>query len=138
MRAVFSVVLVCCLALGLIGAAVFGGDDKETFIAPPEATVEGFVRSVLARRYSRATPHLSQRASNQLSEAELAILADQISANAKVLDVRGERVSIVGETARAVAIVRTNSGERRVAFRLVRQQAVWFIDELESIDSLPR
>jgi hypothetical protein len=138
MRAVFSVVLVCCLALGLIGAVVFGGNDKETFIAPPEATVEGFVRSILAGRYSTATSHLSRRASNQLSEAELAILADQISANARVLDVRGELVSIVGDTARAVAIVRTNSGERRVAFQLVREQGIWFIDELESIDSLPR
>ena len=57
--------------LGLIGAAVFGGNDKETFIAPPEATVEGFVRIVLAGRYSRATPDLSPRASNQVSEAEL-------------------------------------------------------------------
>lgn len=137
MRAVFSVVLVCCLALGLIGAAVFGGNDKETFIAPPEATVEGFVRIVLAGRYSRATPHLSRRASNQVSEAELRNLANQIRANAKVMDVSGELVSIVGETARAVAIVKTNSGERRVAFLLVREQGVWFIDELQSIDSLP-
>ncbi|HSE21708.1 MAG TPA: hypothetical protein VLB68_08605, partial [Pyrinomonadaceae bacterium] len=126
---ILAVVLVCSLALCLIGAAVFGANDKETFVSPPEATVEGFVRAIVAGRYSRATPHLSRRASTRIHEAELRNFANEIKNGTKVLDVRGEPISIIGDVAEAVAIVRTASDERRVAFRLVREEGVWFIDE---------
>jgi hypothetical protein len=134
MRAFLWVVLVCCLALGLIGGAVFGVNDKETFVAPPEAVVEGFVRALVSGRYSRAVPHLSQSAAATTSEAELRNFANEIKTSVKVLEVKGEPVALEGENAQAVAIVRTTSGERRVAFLLVREDGVWSIEKFESID----
>jgi hypothetical protein len=138
MNDLLKTIVVCGFAMLGIAGVIFGLGDAKTLVPPPEAVAEGFVRTLAAGRYARATPFLSKRLATTTDESNLRAIAKQIEAGAGgILDVRGQTDSIDGEFARATAIVKTRSGERYVELRLVRESGVWSIDEIKVPESLP-
>jgi hypothetical protein len=132
MNTVLRVIGVLAVALGIIGAVIHGGGDRQLLTPPPEAAVEGFVREVVSGRYANATPYLSDRLSERVSEAELRAARKSLEARfGKIEDVRGDEGRMQADRASALAALKTyRSGWRSLRFGLVYREGVWKIDAL--------
>jgi hypothetical protein len=71
MKELAGVILATALLFGMSALAVHRFDDRETFVAPPDAVAEGFVREVLTKRWDRARIYLDDPS---MSDAELRTL----------------------------------------------------------------
>ena len=111
MKEIAGVIMATALLIGMSALAVERFDDRETFVSPPDAVAEGFVREVVTRRWDRARTYLADP--DSMSETEVAaLLGDPTEIDA----------ALISRTdARALVNVRLKSARdtRVVGFRLV-------------------
>ena len=117
MKELLGIAIAAALLIGISALAVEQFDDRETFVPPPDAVAEGFVREVMAKRWERARTYLAEPPS--MSRGELEALQKSWRERA------GEPTEIEAETiarddAEALAHVRMRSarGSEAVAFAL--------------------
>lgn len=71
MKEIAGVVLATALLVGLSALAIERG-DRATFVSPPDAVAEGFVREVVTKRWDRARTYLADP--DSMSNAEIEAL----------------------------------------------------------------
>jgi hypothetical protein len=71
MKEIAGVILATALLLGMSALAIERG-DRETFVSPPDAVAEGFVREVVTKRWDRARTFLVDP--DSMSNAEIEAL----------------------------------------------------------------
>jgi hypothetical protein len=107
MKEIAGVVLASALCLGISALAIELG-DRETFVSPPDAVAEGFVREVMTKRWARARTYLEEPES--MSDAEIEAL--EKSWSERVGDPsRIEAETISRDDAKATVIVRMESAQ---------------------------
>jgi hypothetical protein len=130
LKALLRVSAMILAALAVVALGVFGFHDDATFVPPPEAVVEGFMRALTTHRYAQALsyldPGLRARGAGALRRREAEI--ERVCGH--VHDVRGEAGNRSGESASAVAVLRTARGDARLRFELLRQQGEWRLASL--------
>ena len=136
MKAIWGALAVFMVAMLLVAGAVFGLNDSTVLAPPPEAVAEGFARAMVAGRYERALPYLSEDLAAEVGPDGLRALAMQLkSRTGVVLNVQGEPGWISQDNAEAAATIQTESaGYVRLAFPMSRQQGVWSISSLEGLE----
>jgi hypothetical protein len=119
------------VALGVIAVAVGPGHDTMTFVSPPEAVAEEFVRQLATGRYDRAVDHLENKNG---AEPMVTVQGESLRRQAgEVNQVEGEEGSIDGDTATAsTRITTSNAGELEWNFSLVRREGTWKISDWRS------
>ncbi|HEY0158613.1 MAG TPA: hypothetical protein VGF28_15120 [Thermoanaerobaculia bacterium] len=65
MARVVAVAAATALLIGMTALAVRQFDDRDTFVPPPVAVAEGFVREVVEKRWARAQTYLAQEVSEE-------------------------------------------------------------------------
>jgi hypothetical protein len=131
MRQAGGITAAVALAAAAVALFVIQRGDVGTFVPPPEAVVEGFMKEMASGRYSRAIPYLSDRLEAQASADTLRTLALGFERqHSRIEDARGEPGWIVGNRAFARARVKTPGGEVVQPFGLVRERGLWGIDEM--------
>jgi len=68
MKEIAGVALATALLLGMSALAIDRG-DRATFVSPPDAVAEGFVREVVTKRWDRARTYLADP--DSMSNAEI-------------------------------------------------------------------
>jgi hypothetical protein len=136
MNTILGVLLAITLTLGLLAGIVFGLGDRTMFVPPPEAVAESFMRQLTTGRYARALPYLSDDLAARTTPDTLRALTDRLqNRTGKILNVRGDPVSISGDQAEANATLKTKAaGEPAFNFKLTRQEGVWKISDIGSLD----
>ena len=71
MKEIAGVILATALLLGMSALAIERG-DRATFVSPPDAVAEGFVREVVTKRWDRARTYLVDP--DSMSNAEIGAL----------------------------------------------------------------
>jgi hypothetical protein len=71
MKEIAGVILATALLLGMSALAIERG-DRATFVSPPDAVAEGFVREVVTKRWDRARTYLADP--DSMSNAEIEVL----------------------------------------------------------------
>ncbi len=125
--------LVAAMVLGtlaVVALGVFGFRDDATLVPPPEAVAEGFMRAMTTHRYAQALPYLEPALRARGAEDLRRRQAEIERVYGHVRDVRGEAGRRSGESASAVAVLRTAHGEVPLRFDLVRQQGEWRVASL--------
>jgi hypothetical protein len=116
-------------ALLIIAGGVFGLGDWSIFGPPPESVAEGFVRQVVAGRYQRALPYLSEAVAEKTTAASLRQLKEELeSRSGKILNVQGAMERRNGSDAEAAARLQTRNGTFSLRFEMTRSNGVWSID----------
>lgn len=132
MRPVGFVLVAVLVGLGLAAADVHVLRDNRTFIPPPDAVVEGFVRAVAMGREDQARPYLTEELARKATEEELERYGKMIADGpGSVRDIRGAIDRIEGDGATATVTCRSRTGEWRLRFGLRREEGLWRIAELE-------
>jgi hypothetical protein len=128
MKEIATTLFLPLLLIAAIGWSVHTLGDRRILTRPPEAAVEGFVREVITKRYDRALPYLTEEQRRRLSSEDLRRYDEDLERRfGKILDVRGERVSIMPQRAEAVARVCTADGWKAEPFHLVFEEGNWAI-----------
>lgn len=70
MKELLGVMLTIALMLGISRIAVHYFGDRETFVQPPDAVAEGFVREVMTKRWDRARASFDEPDAVSNSEIE--------------------------------------------------------------------
>jgi hypothetical protein len=131
MRDVLIVLAVVAGALVLAAGAVFGLHDRQTFVPPPEAVVEGFAREVVQRRYDLAVNHLGRDLRATTGADELRATFDPMRSRIGTPNqVSGEPDWMQESTASARARIDGEFGNAVLPFRLAREQGLWRITQL--------
>lgn len=133
MTRLFHLVLALIVALGCIGVAVYAFGDRSTFVPPPESVAEELVKGVVAHRYGPAATHLSDSARQTITPAALDRMNGRIEAQlGRVLQVRGEPVSVDGSQGRAAVVVEGTAGRSlRIGVELsFTGSRVWKVDRI--------
>jgi hypothetical protein len=127
--------LTVAAALALIAGIVFGLGDATTFVPPPEAVVQGFMRELETKRYERAMFYLSEERRTKVHPETLKELTEHLKQNTgKIMEVRGEKGWIRGDRAEASAGLKTELlGRHSLKFALSRKDGVWLISDLHSL-----
>jgi hypothetical protein len=138
MRAIWSVPLAIMGTLVLIAGVVFGLDDANILVPPPEVVVEGFMRSLASERYEPAREYLSDNLQRQTTPETLRHLTRQLTGRTgRIADVRGEPGWMGKDQAEATALLKTErAGTVQLIFQLIRRQGVWSITRLPSVPSV--
>jgi hypothetical protein len=128
--------LTIAAALALIAGIVFGLGDATTFVPPPEAVVQGFMRELETKRYERAKSYLSKERRAKVSSETLKELTERLKQNTgKIMEVRGEKGWIQGDRAEASVWLKTELlGWHSLKFALSREDGVWLISDLHSLE----
>ncbi|HJQ71130.1 MAG TPA: hypothetical protein VKA70_19295 [Blastocatellia bacterium] len=136
MNGVWGVLAVFTVAMLLIAGAVFRLNDESLLVPPPESVAEGFTRALVAGRYDRALPYLSEElAAEEGPEGMLGLAYLLRLRTGKVLNVQGEPGWMTNERADAAAVIETASGDYvRLTFPMSRRQGVWSISSLHRIE----
>lgn len=116
MREIAGVVLATVLLLGMSALAIERG-DRETFVSPPDAVAEGFVREVVTKRWDRARTYLADP--DSMSNAEIEAL--QKSWEQRVGDpseVNAETISRTDEQASVNVKLKSAKGSAVLVFAL--------------------
>jgi hypothetical protein len=116
MKEIAGVVLATALLLGMSALAIERG-DRETFVSPPEAVAEGFVREVVTKRWDRARTYLLDP--DAMSNAEIEAL--QKSWEQRIGDpsaINAEIVSRTDEQALVNVRLKSAKGSETVPFSL--------------------
>lgn len=117
MKKLLGILLAAAILIGGTALAVQLG-DRGTFVSPPDAMAEGFVREIVTKRWDRARAYLLEP--DSVSDAELAALEKSWEAQA------GDPSSIEAETitqdySQALVTVRMRSGRGSEAVAIVLQ-----------------
>jgi hypothetical protein len=124
MKTIAQLLAVLALAMAVVAAWVFGAGDRQTFVPPPDAVAEGFVRQLASRRYDRVDSYLSR--SHRITAAELRWRCDPLwRYSGQVNHVDAELVARDAERARAVARVSGDVAEARFVVELTREHGLW-------------
>jgi hypothetical protein len=127
-KAIVRLLLTISLAMGIIALCVFAADDRQTFVPPPEAIGEGFLRQMTARRYDRVEQYFS-RARHEWTAGALRRQFDPLWRRTGTINqVDAELVSIEEDRASVVATARGDDGDASVRFSLTREQGLWRVD----------
>jgi hypothetical protein len=134
MRAPLAVLAVVGLALGAAALAVFGLADTGTFVPPPEAEAESFMRAMATHRYEQALDHLTDELRQAGPGALRARQAEIERRCGHVRDVEGERSWSSGTSAEAPVRLTAAGGKAVLRFRLVRRRGQWRVASLGEWD----
>ena|SRR5918992_3753766 len=123
------------LSLGIIAAVVFGLGDRETFVSPPEAVAEEFVRSVGHGRVEAARDLLASEEERATSTAEMRTFATRFRSRLGRLD----RVDAsVAERARDSAAVRVEAEGSRDTLELTVpvafERGLWKVARVSEVE----
>jgi hypothetical protein len=130
MKSLLHLLITLVVTLLMIAGAIFGLGDSSVFVPPPESVAEGFVRQVVAERYSEALPYLSAALAERTTEESLKQLKKDLeSRSGTIFNVQGEPGAIEENRAEASARLQVQDGEFALRFDLVRQEGVWSITE---------
>jgi hypothetical protein len=130
-KEILGVGVAMALLIGVSTLAVQQFGDRETFIPPPDAVAEGFVREVVTKRWDRARAYLAEPES--MSNARIEAL--QKSWEERVGDpTKIEAKTIARDDEQALANVQMQSarGSEAVAFAL-RFENEWKIVHTPSV-----
>jgi hypothetical protein len=135
-NAIWSALAIAAIAILLVAVVVFRLNDSTVFVPPPEAVAEGFARQMVAGRYERALPYLSEGLASEVGADGLREMAHRLkSRTGKVLNVQGEPGWMTAEQAEAAATLETESGGQvRLIFPMSREQGVWSISSLDRLE----
>jgi hypothetical protein len=116
------------LAFGIVGAAVFGLDDADTFVSPPEIVVEEFVRALGTGRVEPARSMLATEAERATPIPEVRKISrtfrSQVGYIAKVKGTVAERRA---DTAIVRARVEAERENAELTLPVVRERGVWSV-----------
>jgi hypothetical protein len=131
MRSCIGAVAVAVLGLAVSGAATLVG-DRMTFVPPPEARVEAFLRQLMARRAELALKYLSRDLRARLSPAALQRELDAIEQRiGEIEDVTAQTLSWDRRSAAARAeLIASNRARMPLEFRLTWESGAWAIHDL--------
>jgi hypothetical protein len=130
MTAPLAVIAVMALALGTAALAVFGLGDDATFVPPPEAEAESFVRAMATHRYEQALAHVTDELRAGGPGALRRRQEDLERSRGHVRDVRGGPAWRSGGSAEAAVALATSSGPAVLRLRLVRRHGEWRVASL--------
>ena len=138
MKAIWGVLMTFAITMGMLAGIVFGLKDTSVFVPPPEAVAEGFIRELVTARYDRARSYLSQELAARTGPVTLQMLMERLRMQTgEILDVRGEPGWRTELRAEAYARLKTRqAGEASLRFTLSREEGVWAINGLESLESV--
>lgn len=136
MKTLVYLSLTVAFALALIAGMVFGLGDATTFVPPPEAVVESFVRELETKRYERAMSYLSEEYRAKVRPRTLKDLTERLKQRTgDITEVRGEKGWIQGDRAEASARLKTELlGRPSLKFAVSRKDGVWLISDLHSLE----
>jgi hypothetical protein len=124
--------IVAIIAAGLVGPAVaihFG--DRQTFVAPPDAVLEGFARAAGERRYDIATRYLSTALSRTVDAETLRARFEPRRRELGDIDTIEAEVEWMDRTrASAKATIGAQRGSMELIVPLVWDHGGWAIDAL--------
>jgi hypothetical protein len=123
------------LSLGLIAAVVFGLGDRETFVSPPEAVAEEFVRSIGHGRVESARDLLASEEEHATSAAEMRTFSTRFRERFGRLD---HVDASLAARSRDSADVRVNAeGSRNtieLAVPLAFERGLWKVARLSEVE----
>lgn len=95
MKEIAGVIVATALLLGMSALAIEHG-DRATFVSPPDAVAEGFVREVMTKRWDRARTYLldPDSTSNAELEALQQRLGDPTEVNAVTISRTDEKALV--------------------------------------------
>ena len=118
MKELISVLVAMALVIAGSAFAVEHFEDRETFIPPPDAVAEGFVREVLMKRWDRARPYLAEPES--MSNDDLEALEKQWESRAgDPWVIESETISRTNDEALATVRMQSEKGSEAVSFAMV-------------------
>ena len=136
MKAIFAALAVFVVAMLLVAVAVFRLKDSTVLVPPPESVAEGFARALVAGRYERALPYLSEDLAAEVGIEGLRTMATRLkSRTGEVINVQGEPGWMTEDRADAAATLETESaGYVRLTFPMSRHEGVWSIISLHRLE----
>jgi hypothetical protein len=118
MKELVSVLVAVALVIAGTAVAVEHFHERETFIPPPDAVAEGFVREVLMKRWDRARPYLAKP--DSMSNDDLEALEQSWESRAGDPSIiEAEIISRTNEEALATVRMQSEKGSEVVSFSLV-------------------
>ena len=122
---------IVAVAIGLVAiswVAVQRFEDRATFVPPPDAIAEGFMREVVMRRFDQARDYLSEKRQGP----QVRPLAESIEAQlGSVDDVQAEMISATEEEALARVTLRSATGSVTFSVWTVWEGAAWRVAEVK-------
>ena len=130
MKAALAILGIIACGLVVPALAIHFG-DRQTFVAPPDAVVEGFARQIAERRYEMARRHLSVSLARTVTAGILrARFEPQRHALGDVNSVDAEIDWMDRDRASARAVIEGQRGSVTLRAPLVWDGRVWAIDAL--------
>jgi hypothetical protein len=131
MRSFIGAVAVAVLGLALSGAATLVG-DRMTFVPPPDARVEAFLRQLMARRAELALKYLSRDLRARISPAALQLGLDAVEQRiGEIEDVTAQTLSWDRRSAAARAeVIASNRARVPLELGLTWESGAWAISDL--------
>ena len=130
MKAPLAVIAVVALAIAAAGLAVFVLGDDSTFVPPPEAEAESFMRAMATHRYEQALAHVTDEL-RAAGPARLRRGQEEIErAHGHVRDVKCGPAWRSGHAAEAAVRLATAEGSAVVRLRLLRRHGEWRVASL--------
>ena len=137
MRAPLAVIVVVALAVGAAALAVFVLGDEATFVPPPEAEAESFMRAMATHRFEQALAHVTEELRAAGPGALRRRQEEVEQARGRVRDVRGGPAWRSGRSAESSVRLDTDAGVAVLRLRLVRHRGEWRVASLGEWDPLP-
>jgi hypothetical protein len=101
--------------IGISALAIGRFDDRETFVPPPDAVAEGFVRELMTKRWARARPYLTE----PLPDDELRAMQESLEERVgQPIEIEAELLSRDDRTALANVRLSSAKGSAAVAYEL--------------------
>lgn len=139
MRELAAALAAIVVALGIVGAVVFGARDASLFVPPPEAVAENFARELVSGRYQLARRQLSERERRQRGAADLKARFEAWRARIGPLNLAEAReVSRGSDGASAVCELQGERSAVVLTLSLVRQRGLWKVDGWEAAAEVTR
>lgn len=134
MRDLLATGALVALSLALLATAVFGLGDGRTFVSPPGAVAESFVRALQCRRFPQAHRYLSAETRSRVTVETLAEATERLEARrGRIEDVKGEDAWLAGDAAEGAAMVKTRAGETRLALPMRRESGEWRVTGIDGL-----
>jgi hypothetical protein len=119
---------VIALSFGIVGAAVFGLNDQDTFVSPPEVVAEEFVRALGSGRVESARSMLASEAEQVTSIAAVRRISSAFRSRLGHLDdVKGTLHERRSDTAIVRAQIHAERADGELMVPLVRQRGLWSV-----------
>jgi hypothetical protein len=133
-NAPLAVIVVVALAVGTAALAVFVLGDDATFVPPPEAEAESFMRAMATHRFEQALAHVTDELRAGGPGALRRRQEEIEQARGHVRDVRGGPAWRSGHSAESAVRLATESGPAVLRLRLVRRRGEWRVASLGEWD----